>query len=69
MATLLFMLQVFFLAGIVLIIGFEKTFRFFFQMHKLKGAAFFFGGILLVLIGWPIIGMLVEAYGSFLLFG
>ena len=61
--------QILFLGGVIFIIGFERTYRFFFQAHKLKGSVFFFGGILLVLIGWPIIGMLVECYGSFLLFG
>ena len=52
-----------------MIIGFERTFRFFFQRYKLKSTALFFGGILLVLIGWPIIGMIIEFYGFFLLFG
>ncbi len=61
--------QILFLGGVVFIIGFERTYRFFFQTHKLKGSAFFFGGILIVLIGWPLIGMLVECYGAFLLFG
>ena len=61
--------QILFVAGIFFIIGLERTYRFFFQSHKLKGTAFFFGGILLVLIGWAIIGMIVEAYGAFCLFG
>ena len=63
------LLQILFIAGIVFIIGMEKTYRFFFQPHKLKGTAFFLGGILIVLIKWPIIGMIVESYGAFLLFG
>ena len=61
--------QILFVAGIFFIIGLERTYRFFFQSHKLKGTAFFFGGILLVLIGWAFIGMIVEAYGAFCLFG
>ena len=61
--------QILFIVGIVFIIGMEKTYRFFFQPHKLKGTAFFLGGILIVLIKWPIIGMIVESYGAFLLFG
>lgn len=52
-----------------MIIGFERTFRFFFQRYKIKATALFFGGILIVLIGWPLIGMIVEVYGFFLLFG
>jgi hypothetical protein len=52
-----------------MIIGLERTFRFFFQRYKMKSTALFFGGILLVLIGWPLIGMIIEFYGFFLLFG
>ena len=60
--------QILFLAGVGFIIGPTKMYYFFFQSHKLKGTAFFAGGIFIVLIGWPIIGMLVEIYGAFLLF-
>lgn len=52
-----------------MIIGFERTFRFFFQRYKIKATALFFGGIAIVLFGWPLIGMIVEIYGFFLLFG
>ena len=52
-----------------MIIGFERTFRFFFQRYKIKATVLFFGGIFIVLIGWPLIGMIVEVYGFFLLFG
>ena len=47
----------------------EKTFFFFFQRHKIKGSGCFFSGILIVFLGWPIIGMLLELYGFILLFG
>ncbi|XP_028416973.1 vesicle transport protein GOT1B-like [Dendronephthya gigantea] len=61
--------NILFISGLTLVIGLERTFRFFFQKHKLKGSAFFIGGIFVVLIGWPMIGMLLETYGFILLFG
>ncbi|KAF4528979.1 hypothetical protein B566_EDAN017357, partial [Ephemera danica] len=36
----------------------NRTFRFFFQRHKVRGSVAFFGGIIVVLLGWPLIGML-----------
>ncbi|NWV78619.1 GOT1A protein, partial [Dasyornis broadbenti] len=57
-----------FLSGLVFIIGFRRTFTFFFQRQKLKGTSFFFGGLVVVLMRWPILGMLLEAYGFIALF-
>merc|ERR1712243_479992 len=41
---------------------------FFFHRGKLKGSAFFLGGIIIVLYGWAVVGMLVEIYGFIQLF-
>lgn len=60
--------QLLFLSGLVFIIGFRRTFTFFFQRSKLKGTSFFFGGLIVVLMRWPILGMLLEAYGFISLF-
>ncbi|XP_025922684.1 vesicle transport protein GOT1B isoform X1 [Apteryx rowi] len=60
--------NVLFVAGLAFVIGLERTFRFFFQKHKMKATGFFLGGVLIVLIGWPLIGMILEIYGFFLLF-
>ena len=65
---LLAMGNIMFLCGLALIIGLERTFRFFFQRQKLKGTAAFFGGILVVLIGFPFTGMCIESYGFFVIF-
>lgn len=53
----------------MMIIGAQKTFRFFFQKRKIKGTSCFLGGIGLVLLGWPVIGMGVEGFGFLNLFG
>ena len=62
-------LQLLFLAGVLLIIGPSKTYRFFFQKRKAKGTACFLGGIVLVLYGWAMIGIIIEGWGFLNLFG
>ncbi|KAM8719258.1 hypothetical protein ACLKA7_011897 [Drosophila subpalustris] len=60
--------NILFIAGLGCVIGVERTLRFFFQRHKVKGTTAFFGGIVIVLLGFPIIGMIIESYGFFALF-
>uniref|UniRef100_A0A8C5P9A4 Golgi transport 1A n=1 Tax=Leptobrachium leishanense TaxID=445787 RepID=A0A8C5P9A4_9ANUR len=60
--------NILFMLGLTLIIGLRRTYSFFFQKQKLKGSSFFLGGILLVLLRWPLIGMLCEFYGFISLF-
>ena len=66
--NLYFFFQILFLSGLAFVIGLERTFRFFFQYHKIKGSTAFFGGIFVVLFGYPLIGMIIEAYGFIVLF-
>ncbi|KFD47753.1 hypothetical protein M514_11365 [Trichuris suis] len=61
--------NVLFISGLTFVIGIGRTLRFFFQPHKLKGTMFFFTGIIVVLVGWPVVGMVVESYGFVALFG
>jgi len=60
--------NILFLSGLAFVIGLERTFRFFFQRHKLRGSTAFFGGILIVLFGWPLVGIIIETYGFIVLF-
>uniref|UniRef100_A0A182QSZ0 Vesicle transport protein GOT1B n=2 Tax=Neomyzomyia TaxID=44536 RepID=A0A182QSZ0_9DIPT len=60
--------NILFVCGLACVIGLERTFRFFFQKHKVKASICFFGGIAIVLLGYPLIGMLIEMYGFILLF-
>ncbi|XP_050500261.1 vesicle transport protein GOT1B [Diabrotica virgifera virgifera] len=66
--SLLALGNILFISGLVAIIGRQRTFLFFFQRHKAKRSIAFFGGIILVLLKWPLVGMLLELYGFFLLF-
>ena len=54
--------------GIGMIMGMHRTRRFFLNKRKIPGSAAFFFGVVLVLWGWPIIGMLIEGFGIVNLF-
>lgn len=60
--------NILFISGLAFVIGLERTFRFFFQRHKWRGSGAFFGGIVIVLAGWPLVGMVIESYGFVVLF-
>ncbi|XP_061778530.1 vesicle transport protein GOT1A [Nerophis ophidion] len=60
--------NILFLTGLTFIIGLRRTAYFFFQKQKFKSSFFFLGGVSLVLLRWPVIGMLLETYGFILLF-
>ncbi|KAJ8360376.1 hypothetical protein SKAU_G00169010 [Synaphobranchus kaupii] len=60
--------NVLFLTGLAFIIGLQRTAMFFFQRQKLRGSSFFLGGVALVLMRWPVVGMAMETYGFVLLF-
>eukprot|EP00299_Pterocystis_sp_00344_P014411 c7137_g1_i1.p1 GENE.c7137_g1_i1~~c7137_g1_i1.p1 ORF type:complete len:142 (+),score=22.83 c7137_g1_i1:39-464(+) len=66
---LLAMGNIMFLSGVVLILGFQHAGTFLFQKRRLRGTACFLGGIILVLAKYPILGILVEAFGFVNLFG
>ncbi|KAF9445909.1 Got1-domain-containing protein [Macrolepiota fuliginosa MF-IS2] len=61
--------NILFISGLTLIIGPQKTFFFFARKQKIRGTACFLGGILLVFLKWPFIGMIVETFGFLNLFG
>ncbi|TPX37168.1 hypothetical protein SmJEL517_g00892 [Synchytrium microbalum] len=68
-AGLLAIGNILFLGGLTLVIGMAKTATFFMRKNKLRGTVCFLGGILLVFIKWPMIGMVVELFGFVNLFG
>lgn len=65
---LLAMGNLLFLAGITMTIGITATVQFFSRRKNRKGSLFYLGGSGLVVFGWTFIGLIVEAYGFWLLF-
>ncbi|XP_058557967.1 LOW QUALITY PROTEIN: vesicle transport protein GOT1B-like [Neofelis nebulosa] len=60
--------NVLFVTSLAFAIGLQRTFRVFFQKHNMKATRFFLGGIFVVLVGWPFVGMIFEIYDFFLVF-
>lgn len=57
-----------FLAGIPLTIGVPDTIKFFSLRRRRLGSICFLGGTFLILIGWTLIGLVVQGYGFWRLF-
>lgn len=68
-AALLALGDVLFLCGVALTIGLSRTVRFFTRKERWRGIACFLGGILLVMLRYPIIGMVIQSFGFLNLFG
>lgn len=49
--------------------GVSRTLRFFSRRDRIRGIISFFLGIFLVMIRWPIFGMILQFYGLIYLFG
>lgn len=68
-SALLALGDVLFLIGLTMTIGPSRTFRFFTRMDRIRGILSFFGGIVLVLMRWGMVGMICQLYGMVYLFG
>ncbi|XP_020552723.1 vesicle transport protein GOT1 [Sesamum indicum] len=60
--------NILFLSGMILTIGVKSSLHFFMKPQNYKAAVSFGVGFFFVITGWPIIGMIVEAYGFVVLF-
>ncbi|KAJ4957445.1 hypothetical protein NE237_024556 [Protea cynaroides] len=60
--------NILFLSGLLLTIGLKSTMQFFTKPQNYKGTISFGSGFFFVLVGWPILGMMFEAYGFIVLF-
>lgn len=66
--SLLAMGNILFISGVMLTIGLKSTMQFFTKPKNYKGTISFGAGFFLVLIGWAVIGMILETYGFLVLF-
>ncbi len=66
--TLLSLANLSFLAGLAFLLGPMKTFRFFFRRDKAVSSAAFYFGLLLIIRGYGIFGITIQAYGVWKLF-
>mmetsp|Transcript_3883 Transcript_3883/g.5533 ORF Transcript_3883/g.5533 Transcript_3883/m.5533 type:complete len:145 (-) Transcript_3883:165-599(-) len=68
--SLLVLGNVLFVSGICSLIGFSRTIKLFFgSLDRLVGTGMFLLGFFFVLVlRWPVIGMIMECYGMFKLF-
>ncbi|KAK9683128.1 hypothetical protein RND81_10G118800 [Saponaria officinalis] len=60
--------NILFLSGLALTIGLKSTLQFFMKSQNYKGTISFGVGFFFVLIGWLILGMILESYGFLVLF-
>ncbi|KAL7116276.1 hypothetical protein ACP275_04G232700 [Erythranthe tilingii] len=60
--------NILFVSGVTVTIGLKSTVQFFMKRSNFKGTVSFGIGFFFVIIGWPIIGMIVETYGFVVLF-
>lgn len=65
---LLAMGNILFISGVALTIGLKSSMQFFMKPSNFKGTVSFGVGFFLVVVGWPVFGMILEAYGFIVLF-
>lgn len=61
--------DILFLTGLTMTIGVSRTLRFFSRRDRIRGIISFFVGVFLVMIRWPVFGMILQFYGLVYLFG
>lgn len=60
--------NIFFLSGVALLLGWQSMWQLFSKKTNYKGSIPFFAGMFLIFVRWPIFGIILEIYGSVVLF-
>lgn len=66
--TLLALGNLSFMAGLTMLLGYQKTLKFFLRREKKVASVCFFVGFCLVLYGFALIGSIIQLYGFWKLF-
>ncbi|KAF5728823.1 vesicle transport protein GOT1B [Tripterygium wilfordii] len=61
--------NIFCLAGIGLLLGWNSTWKIFTDRANYKGSVSFLVGLFLIFVRWPIVGLILELYAFIFLFG
>ncbi|CAH2040452.1 unnamed protein product [Thlaspi arvense] len=61
--------NIFWLAGVGLLLGWRATVQLFTNRSNYKGSASFVLGLFFIFVRWPIVGIIFEIYGCIVLFG
>ncbi|KAI3459746.1 hypothetical protein Pfo_016409 [Paulownia fortunei] len=62
--------NIFWLTGVAILLGWRSTLQLFINRRNYKqGSVSFLLGIFFIFVRWPVVGILVEIYGCFVLFG
>ncbi|GER33227.1 Got1/Sft2-like vescicle transport protein family [Striga asiatica] len=61
--------NIFWLAGVAILLGWRSTWQLFTNRRNYKGSVSFLLGIFFIFVRWPVLGILVEIYGCLVLFG
>ncbi|KAF5942039.1 vesicle transport protein GOT1 [Camellia sinensis] len=61
--------NIFWLAGVALLLGWRSTLQLFTSRSNYKGSVSFLLGLFFIFVRWPIVGIILEIYGCIVLFG
>ncbi|CAI8591680.1 unnamed protein product [Vicia faba] len=60
--------NIFWLAGVAILLGWRSMWSLFTNRENYKGSASFVLGLFLIFVRWPIVGIIIEIYGCVFLF-
>ncbi|GMH19698.1 hypothetical protein Nepgr_021539 [Nepenthes gracilis] len=60
--------NIFWLTGVVILLGWRSTLKLFTSSSNYKGSVSFLLGLFFLFVRWPVVGIILEVYGCFIIF-